>query len=328
VVASLKAATVDAIDMATLPTNPVEPNIPLVLGLSILFGLGVGTALAVAAENLDNLIRSPEEIEALTTIPLFGVIPHIKLGRTKPNAGETDVEKSAGRPLVILQRPKSQSSEAYRALRTSILLASAGTPPKTVLITSAAPAEGKTTTSTNISVALNMGGHRVLLVDADLRRGTIAELLKIPKNFGLSGALTGTGNWRDVVVNLPEVPNLFVLQAGLRPPNSAELLGSTQMHKLLQEWKAEYDHIIIDSAPSLLVTDSVLLAQWVDMVLLVSRIGVTSRFGLQRACKLLQTGNANISGIVANDFAASDNYGYGYGYGYGSDKSYYSDDEI
>jgi capsular exopolysaccharide synthesis family protein len=331
VVASLKAATVDAIDMATLPTQPVEPKVPLVLALSILFGLGAGTAFAFAAENLDNLIRSPEEIEALTSTPLFGVIPHIKLERTKskPQAGETDVKESSGVILITLRRPKSQPSEAYRALRTAILLASAGTPPKTILITSSAPAEGKTTTSTNISVALNQLGRRVLLVDADMRRGTIAEQLNIPKNFGLSGALTGAGSWRDALVELPEVPNLFVLQSGFRPPNSAELLGSTQMHELLEEWKTEYDHVIIDSAPSLLVTDSVLIAQWVDMVLLLCRIGVTSRLGLQRACKLLQTGNANISGIVVNDIGASDSYGYGYGYGYGhgSNKGYYSDDE-
>ena len=153
--------------------------------------------------------------------------------------------------------------------------------------------------------------------------------MKVPTNFGLSGSITGAGNWRDAVVELPEVPNLFVMQSGLRPPNSAELLGSPQMHNLLEECKAEYDHVVIDSAPSLLVTDAVLLAQWADRVILVSRIGVTSRVALQRTCTLLRTGNANLSGIVANDIAAGEGYGYGYGYsyGYGSNKGYYSDDE-
>jgi capsular exopolysaccharide synthesis family protein len=328
VLASLKAATVDVIDLATLPTKPIEPDIPLVLVLSIIFGLGAGIGLAFVAENMDTSIRSSEEIEALTSIPIFGIIPHIKLGRPKPKpqAGETNAEGSADPALVTLQRPKSQAAEAFRALRTAILLASAGTPPKTILITSATPEEGKTVTSMNISIVLNQEGRRVLLVDADLRRGTMAVKWNIPKNFGLSGALTGAGNWRDVVVDLPEVPNLFLLQSGLRPPNSSELLGSTQMHQLLEEWKAEYDHVIIDSAPSLLVTDAVLIAQWVDMVLLVSRIGLTSRIGLRRACELLHTGNANISGIVANDTGAGDHY-YGYGYGYGSNKGYYSEEE-
>ena len=99
----------------------------------------------------------------------------------------------------------------------------------------------------------------------------------IPKNLGLSGALTGAVNWRDAVEPFPDAPNLFVLQAGVRPPNSAELLGSTQMHELLEEWKAEYDHVIIDSAPCLMVTDAVLVAQKTDAVLLVSRIAVTPR---------------------------------------------------
>lgn len=334
VLASLKAASVDAIDLATLPTKPIEPDIPLVLVLCIIFGLGTGIGLAFVAENLDTSIRGPEEIEALTSIPLFGIIPHIKLGRrkSKAHAGEADAEGSADPAFVTLHRPKSQASEAFRALRSVILLASAGTPPKAILITSSTANEGKTVTCVNISIALNQRGRRVLLVDADLRRGTMAEKWKIQSNFGLSGALTGTGDWRDVVVELSETPNLFVLQSGLRPPNSSELLGSTQMHELLEEWKAEYDHVIIDSAPCLLVTDAVLIAQWVDMALLVSRIGLTSRSGLRRACDLLHTGNAKIAGIVANDIGFGDHYygygyGYGYSYGYGSNKGYYSDDE-
>ncbi len=326
VLASLKAPTVDIIDLPTLPTKPVEPNIPLVMALTAFFGLGAGVACAFAAENLDTVIRSSEEIEALTSIPLFGIIPHIQFGRpkSKPQAAESDAEGPLDPAFVTLQRPKSQAAEAYRALRTAILLASAGTPPKTILMTSATPDEGKTVTSVNISIVLHQRGQRVLLVDADLRRGTILEKWHIARNFGLSGALTGAGNWRDAVVEPPEVPDLFVLQSGLRPPNSAELLGSAQMHALLEEWKAEYDHVIIDSPPSLLVTDAVLLAQWVDMVLLVSRIGLTSRIGLRQVCELLHTGKANISGIVANDTGSGDRY-YSYGYGYGSDKAYYSE---
>ena len=146
--------------------------------------------------------------------------------------------------------------------------------------------------------------------------------------FGLSGALAGGGNWRDAVANIPDFPNLFILPSGVRPPNSAELVGSTEMQTLLDEWKADYDHVIIDSAPSLLVTDSVLLAQRVDMVLLVSRIGVTSRAGLRRTSELLHTGKASISGIVVNDIGPVDQY-YGYGYGYygKSADGYYSDEK-
>lgn len=331
VVASLKAVTVDPIDLASLPTSPVEPNTSLVLALSTIFGLGIGITSSFVAENLDHLIWSSEEIKAIVPIPLFGIIPHIKSGLqpTKPQA-RADPKAFADPAFILHQRPKSQASEAFRALRTSILLASAGTPPKTILIASSIPGEGKTTICTNISFALNQVGRRVLLVDVDLRRGKIGEKFGVTTHFGLSGALTGGGNWRDAVTAIPDMPNLFVLPSGIRPPNSAELVGSTEMDALMEEWKAEYDHVIIDSAPSLLVTDSVLLAQRVDMVLLVSRIGVTSRAGLRRATELLHTGKASISGIVVNDAGAGDRYyGYGYGYGYYGKKSadgYYSDE--
>jgi len=329
VVASLKAVTVDPIDLATLPTSPVEPNTSLILALSSIFGLGTGIVLSFVAESLDHLVWSSEEIQALVSIPLFGIIPHIKSGpQPATSSAPPDARPFADPAFVLHQRPKSQASEAFRALRTAILLASAGTPPKTILVTSSIPGEGKTTICTNISFALNQVGRRVLLVDVDLRRGRIGEKFGVTGKFGLSGALAGGGNWRDAVANIPDFPNLFILPSGVRPPNSAELVGSTEMQTLLDEWKADYDHVIIDSAPSLLVTDSVLLAQRVDMVLLVSRIGVTSRAGLRRTSELLHTGKASISGIVVNDIGPVDQY-YGYGYGYygKSADGYYSDEK-
>ena len=335
VVASLKAATVDVIDPATLPTRPVEPNTSLVLALSILLGLGAGIACTFAAESLDNLIRSPEEVEILTGAPLFGMIPHIKgmvphseQGRIKTSGqeGAPHWDGSKQGSLVTVLRPNSQASEGFRSLRTALLLASAGTPPRTVLIASALPGEGKTTVSMNIAAALTQRSARVLLVDADLRRGVLAERLGMAKNPGLSGSLTGAANWRDVVETLPDAPNLFVLQAGPRPPNSAELLGSVQMHELLEEWKSAYDHVIIDSAPCLVVTDAVLVAQKTDVVLLVSRLAVTPRRALHRASELLQSGDGRLTGIVVNDVRVAEHYyGYGYGYGYGKYQGYYSE---
>jgi capsular exopolysaccharide synthesis family protein len=329
-VATLKAATVDAIDLATLPTKPVEPNTPLILALCTIAGLGIGVALAFVAENLDNIIRSSEEFEALANVPLFGVIPHMSTERKKRNGVEaaTEAEASQNAGIVSLQRPNSQPAEAFRTLRTALLLASPGTPPKTVIIGSAVPTEGKTVVSMNLAAVFSQRAERVLLVDSDLRRGTIQSRLNIPKNYGLSGSLSGAGNWRDAVLPLPQVSNLFVLQSGFRPPNPAELLGSTQMHGLIEEWRAEYDRVIIDSPPVLLVTDAVLIAQWTDVILIVSRIGVTPRAGFRRTAQLLRAGKANITGLIVNDTGIADHYyGYGYGYGYGSKKGYYSDDE-
>jgi succinoglycan biosynthesis transport protein ExoP len=327
VVASLKAATVDVIDLPTLPTEPVEPRIPLVLALSIIFGFGAGIAIVFAAESMDSLIRSPEEIAPLTGVTLFGMIPHIKAARSKVAKQKNELEVAGLRQDIRLTvlRPTSQAAEAFRALRTSLLLASAGCPPKTVLISSAMPGEGKSTVSLNLAAVLTLGGARVLLVDADMRRGLMAERLNLPKTFGLSGSLTGSGDWRDAVKPLADAPNLYILQAGARPPNSAELLGSVQMNVLIEEWGAEYDHVIVDTPPCLLVTDAVLMAQKVDAVLLVTRIAVTSRSGLRRASELLCS-RGHVSGIVANDVGIADQY-YGYGSGYGDHSSYYKEDD-
>jgi succinoglycan biosynthesis transport protein ExoP len=328
VVASLKAATIDVIDPATLPTAPVEPNIPLALAVSVVLGLGSGVGLAFVSENLDNTIRSTEDVEALTTIPLFGWVPHIKANqdsRSKSAGPSSKVVAEAASFLPItLLRPNSQISEAFRSLRTALLLTSARMPPKTILITSALPGDGKTTVTVNLAAVLAQQGAHVLLVDADLRRGLVAERLKITQNFGLSGSLTGACSWRDVIETIPEAPNLSILQSGLRPPNSADLLGSTKMHELLEDWRSEYDHVIIDSSPSLAITDAVLVAQRTDAVLLVSRIAHTPRAGLRRVAELLRSSNVHVAGIVINDVGVTDDY---YGYAYSKYASYYTDDE-
>jgi succinoglycan biosynthesis transport protein ExoP len=328
VVASLKAATVDVIDPARLPTAAVEPRTSLVMALSIVFGLGLGIGLAFAAESLDNLVRSPEEIELLTGLAFFGLIPHITSGRGKNTRqeGRASEHRAGSNMPVTLLRPNSRASEAFRALRTALLLSSAGGPPKVVMVASAVPGEGKSTVSMNLAAVLTLAGGHVLLVDADLRRGQIAERLNLPKNLGLSGCLTGSLTWREALQSLPEAPNLFVLQAGLCPPNSAELLGSREMSELIEAWRAEYDHVIIDSAPCLVVTDAVLVAQKTDAVLLVSRVSVTPRSGLRRASELLQFGEGHVTGVVANDVGKSEDR-YGYGYGYGRYNSYYSEEQ-
>jgi capsular exopolysaccharide synthesis family protein len=327
VVASLKAPSVDVIDPATPPTKPAEPDIPLILALSIVLGLGLGIGMAVAAESLDNLIRTSDELEDLTGLSTYGMLPHIQRirgkGEASPNASQSSVEDSSF-ACVSLQRPTSHPAEAFRTLRTSLLLATPGRPPKTFLITSAMPEDGKTTVSVNIAIVLVQWGARVLLVDGDLRRGSVGERLHLPQNFGLSGALTGAGNWRDAIVQMPELPSLSIIPSGPRPPNSAELLGSTQMNNMIDEWAAEYDHVIIDCAPCVAVTDSVLIAQRVDVVLLVTRLGHTYRSSLRRAAELLQSGRETVTGLVVNDVRATDQP-YGYGYGYESRNYYYEE---
>ena len=316
VVVSLRTPTADAIDLATLPTKIADPNVSLVLALSLICGVGLGTGLAFCAENSDEIVREPEEFETLTTIPLFGVIPHIKMKSRKADKGQ---RKSAQTAMTVLQRPQSMEAEAFRALRTSLQLASPGSPSKVVLIASSLPGEGKTTISINLAVALSRQGERVLLVDGDLRADTPGTETNVATDSGLSRSLAGVEDWREAIQSPPGAPNLCFLPAGKRLPNNTELLGSPRMKQFLDLWRAEFDHVIIDSPPILLVTDAVLISQWVDVVLLVSRIGITPRSALRTVTEVLRTANSEITGRIVNDISVTGNrYGYGYAYRCGS----------
>jgi capsular exopolysaccharide synthesis family protein len=331
VMAGLRSTNVDIIDKAFLPTKAVDPNVSLILTLSLLFGLACGLGLTFWAESVDSSVRGAEEIEAIVGLPILGTVPHFALtanGRSGQMRQLPPVPSDSSRngsPVTVL-RPNSEASEAFRSIRTSVLLSSAGTPPKTVLVASGLPGDGKSTISTNMAVVLAQRGARVLLVDADLRRGMIAQTLGLPKNTGLCGALTSSCTWREAVEPVAGVDSLFVLQGGLRPPNPADLLGSVTMDTLLAEWRNEFDQVIIDSPPCLVVTDGVMLAPKMDAVLLVARVGHTPRLGVRRTVELLHSVDATVAGVVLNDFSiAGTYYGYSYGYGYSHYSKYYDD---
>jgi len=218
--------------------------------------------------------------------------------------------------IITHARPKSVMAESYRALRTSILLSSLGQPPKVILVTSALPQEGKTTTSINCAISLAQREARVLLLDADMRRPGVHRGLGIPSGPGLSTILTGTGSIMDTVIPT-KVANLFLLRAGPVPPHPAELLGSNLMRDFLQECRQEFDHIVIDTPPTLSVTDPVLLSVQADTVLLVIRSGTTSKEALRRASELLNQVNAKVAGIVVNAVNTRSPEMYRYSY-YGS----------
>ncbi len=208
-------------------------------------------------------------------------------------------------------------------MRTSILLSSSGAPPKVILITSALPQEGKTTTSINTAIVLSQNGSRVLLVDADMRRPSVHRVFGINSRVGLSTLLAGSSSFEDSTLTSSEVPNLTVLPAGPPPPQPAELLHSETMKRLLAQWREQYDHIVIDSPPALSVTDAVLLSVQADSVVLVIRAASTRKAALQRACDLLGQVNAQVMGFVMNgvdvnaaDFDNCYYYGSKYG-GYG-----------
>ncbi|MGH9581299.1 MAG: GumC family protein [Terriglobales bacterium] len=310
--AGLRSSNVRVVDPARVPVEPAEPNIPRNIALGLLLGLTGGIALAFVQELLDNTVRTPEQVELISALPSLGIIPihadslkwqNGRMRRLALPSGTGNHAPPRVRGLMEIishSQPKSQIAESYRALRTSILLSSLGTPPKVILVTSALPQEGKTTTSINSAIVLAQKHGRVLLVDADLRRPGVHQSLGLKPHAGLSNLLAGSDTEADVILPWPQLPNLHVLPAGPSPPQPAELLGSTLMRSYLQSWRQKYDHIIIDTPPTLSVTDAVLLSVEADAVILVIRSGQTTKDALRRARDLLTQVNARVMGVVVN----------------------------
>lgn len=330
VTAGLRSNTIRIVDPARAPVFPSQPNVPRNMLIGLLLGLTGGIALAFVLEMLDNTVKTPEEVQFLTALPALGMIP---LNKRLPEKSRSNGHSTAlirkdtfgdAVEMVAHARPKSEIAEAYRALRTSILLSSLGQPPKCILVTSALPQEGKTTTCINTAIVLAQKGAKVLLVDADMRRPSIHAKLALRARGGLSTLLTGSDTLQSVLISATDIPNLHVIPAGPPPPHPAELVGSTVMKAFINEWREKYDHVIIDSPPCLSVTDAVLLSVEVDAVALVLRSGHTPKEAVRRARNLLFQVKAKVLGVVVNavDLHSPDMYYYSYASKYGS---YYTD---
>ena len=330
VTAGLRSNNVKVVDVARVPTAPSEPNIPRNLAFALLLGLTSGVGLAFLLENLDNTVRTPEQAQLISSLPALGMIP---LGSKRPsedsNRRLSVATSKEAVELVTQSRPQSQMAESYRALRTSLLLSSLGSPPKVILVTSAMPQEGKTTTSINCAIVLAQKGTRVLLIDADLRRPGIHKALGMGPRNGLSNVLTGSADIQQSITRSPVIPSLFVLPAGTAPPNPAELLASANMRELVDSLRDHYDHIVIDTPPTLSVTDAVVLSTRADAVVLVIRSGKTTKQALRRARELLVRVNAKVTGVLLNavDLSSPDYYYY-YEYQGKYGGRYYQEDEI
>lgn len=313
VAAGLRSNNIRQVDMARTPGGPTEPNIPRNLGFGFCLGLTTGIGLAFLLEGIDNTVRTPEQAQGISGLPSLGMIPLGSRNNSEGvSRGLTVAASKEAVELITQSRPQSQMSEAYRALRTSLLLTSVGAPPKIILITSALPQEGKTTTSVNTATVLAQKGTRVLLIDADLRRPSIHKALGLGPKSGLSNVLTGGVSLPDAICRLSAMPNLFVLPAGTPPPNPAELLASSQMVEVLAELRQHYDHIVLDTPPTLSVTDAVVLSTRADAVVLVIRCGQTTKPALRRSREILGQVNARVAGVLLNavDLDSPDYYYY------------------
>jgi capsular exopolysaccharide synthesis family protein len=276
--------------------------------ISLLLGLIGGIGLVLFLDYINNKVESVEDIDRYLKLPALGVIPVFEqpkgrkaLGNGESETGEELVPvKNRNDGNVILTQVEANSSiaESYRQLRTSLLLSSAGHAPRTLLITSSQPAEGKTTTSVNTAISLAQTGSAVLIVDADLRRPRVHKIFGLKNSAGLCNYLAGDCDLASLIQIA--LPNLYVLPVGPLPPNPAELLGSTKMKQVVETLAANFDYVIIDSPPVSSFADSLILSALVEGVIIVIRSGFTPREMAQRTKTHLQSVGAKILGVVVN----------------------------
>ena len=276
--------------------------------LAAVVGLFLGVGIAFFFEYLDNTVKTSEDVEQLIHLPSFGMVPEISSERRKR------LEKGASYPVELITHghPKSMLSEAYRNIRTSILLSFPEKPPKKILLTSPNPSEGKTTTVINTAIALAQTAAQVIIIDTDMRKPRVHKIFDEENGVGLSNFLSGNAELESILKKTA-IPNLFYIPSGPIPPNPSELIGSNLFKNMIKILEGRFDHIVLDSPPVLGFTDSVILSTFVDGIILVVAGGKTPRETLERAKEVLQQVSAKILGVVINriDIRRSD-YGYYY----------------
>ncbi len=319
------AGNIRIVDPAEIPNKPSSPKIFLNFVLSLVTGLGLGLGLALFFEYLDKSIKTPEEMQQATGVPSIGLVPALRpeggrLRVVRGNGGDTTTAMGPVE-LVTHEDPKSKVSEAFREVRTALLVSQAGGPPRSILITSTRPGEGKTAVALNLAITLAQTSRRVLLVDADLRRPRLHKLLDVENTRGLSNYLGGAESPRPEPVHTV-IPRLDLIPSGPLPPNPADLLDSERFAQIQSEFTAQgYDHVIYDSPPILAVADAAIMAGRADAVILIVQAGVTPRDALTNATRRLHQVKAKIVGALLNqvDHLQQSYYGYSYKRYYGEE---------
>lgn len=304
----LKANNVSILAAADIPKVPVVPKKLLNIVLSIVVGLFGGIGFAFFYEYMDDTIKEAADLNGITNLSFLGSIPKINSGRHM-----SEFEKD----IFVHVKPKDPIAEAYRSIRTSILFSSgAENPLRSIIFTSPAPQEGKTTTLCNIGIAMAQNRKKVLLVDADMRNPRLNEVFKKENKEGLSTFLSRPRVSLSSLIQKTEIENLSLITSGVNPPNPSELLASPKLIDLIDQAKKEFDFILFDTPPIAILTDAAILSGCVDGVVLVVESGKTPKKILNRIAKILSEAKARVIGIVLNKLSAnsSDYYYYSYYY--------------
>jgi succinoglycan biosynthesis transport protein ExoP len=334
ITAGLNANQIDIVDRATAPPRPVFPVKSKDAAIGLGAGLVLGLALALFAETIDDTIRTSDDAEAVSHLPALAVIPHFEPADKKvvatagTPAAEAERERMArvSPDLIAYTEPQSYVSEGFRTLRSSILLSAVDREPKLLLLTSSFATEGKSTCAANLAISFARRSARVLLVDTDLRKGTLHMKFRTSNRFGLSTLLVRDAEGNAYEHPLPDLPNLTLVTRGPITVNPGEALASRSMEELLQRWRSEYDHVILDSSPVLAVADTLSIAPQVDANFILVRSGVTRKNALLRVREQMRRVHARVQGIIVNDvdlrlenyYTYSKRYNYTYNSTYGA----------
>jgi len=331
---------VRVIDRALVPGQPASPNASKNLVFGSILGIFAGLTAALIREMLDKKIRTKEDVQSVTGgLPILGAIPRLvavtpsRLNKANGNGNgngtgkKTAASSGNGHALIAREPSHDVSAEAYRALRTNITFAAADHANQVLVLTSALPGDGKSTSSANLAVTLAQQGVRTLLVDADLRKGVLHSFFDCAREPGLTHVLIGEKSLKDAIqpVGLGgSSDTLFLLTSGRFPPNPAELLGSERMAALVEEMRQSFQMIVFDTPPLTVVTDAAVLGTLADSTVLVARAGATDKRALHHAAAQLYHLRVHVSGTIVNDFDPKQTgYGYEYGYGYAPGYSRY-----
>jgi capsular exopolysaccharide synthesis family protein len=260
--------------------------------VALILGLLVGIGLALGFEHLDNTFKTPEDVKAHLSVPFLGMVPDVSL--KTPGAAARGPNASQ-----VMKSPNSAVGDAYRVLRTNLIFTSAETTGRVVLVTSAVPGEGKTTTLANLAAALAQNGAKVLAVDADLRRPTLNQHFGLQKTPGLSDLIVGKSA-ASQAIQTTRIDGLQLLSCGYQPPNPAELLGSPMMKQILDAIRSHYDWVLIDTPPLLAMADAPVLCSLVDGVVLVLAAEVATKPAVMRAIEQVQSVGGKMLGVVLN----------------------------